>query len=321
LTRDAGFIGRDGAALVSFDGALYMLGGWNSTRKDLYGPAATNNEVWRSTDGIAWEYLCSAPWAPRHTYGCVVCGGMIWIVGGDCNAGSYTTDIWKSPDGVNWELVMECPPWGPRVLHHTLVHDGKIWVMGGQSGSMMIKGEPDMFYNDVWYSDDGINWKLACAHAPWPERGMIGGSAVLNGKMWILGGGLYDTPERSYRQFYTDIWSSANGAEWELETRDAGWPVRQYHDVAAFDGRLWVLAGYGADEYDTRAVPVGDMLARYKNRNDVWHSTDGRNWAELTNTPWAPRHASGVCVHNNALWVVSGNNFDADVWRLSSRDL
>jgi len=40
VTMDAGFIGRDGAALVSFNSNLYMLGGWNSQRRDLYGAAA-----------------------------------------------------------------------------------------------------------------------------------------------------------------------------------------------------------------------------------------------------------------------------------------
>jgi len=182
---------------------------------------------------------------------------------------------------------------------------------------MIVKDEADIFYNDVWCTADGVNWTLVCANAPWFERGMIGGNAVKDGKMWVIGGGTYETPDKPYRRFYTDIWASENGAEWELVTADAGWPVRQYHDVAAFDGKLWVLGGYGGDEHGSRLISMTAMLKKYANRNDVWYSDDGKEWFELKNTPWAPRHASSVCVHNGALWVVSGNNFDADVWRLS----
>ena len=33
---------------------------------------------------------------------------------------------------------------------------------------------------------------------------MIGGSAVFQGRIWILGGGTYDTPETPTRNFYND---------------------------------------------------------------------------------------------------------------------
>jgi hypothetical protein len=71
--------------------------------------------------------------------------------------------------------------------------------------------------------------------------------------------------------------------------------------VAVFDGRLWVLEGYSQGT---------------GNRRDVWHSSDGANWNEVANTPWTPRHAASVFVHDNALWMVAGNNMESDVWKL-----
>jgi len=70
--------------------------------------------------------------------------------------------------------------------------------------------------------------------------------------------------------------------------------------VAVFDNRLWVLEGH----YNG-------------NRKDVWHSADGVHWAEIPNTPWKPRHAASVFVHDNALWMVAGNNMESDVWKLT----
>jgi len=52
------------------------------------------------------------------------------------------------------------------------------------------------------------------------------------------------------------------------------------------------------------------------NRNDVWCSADGVTWTQLPNTPWKPRHAASVFVHDNALWIVAGNNMESDVWKL-----
>jgi hypothetical protein len=72
--------------------------------------------------------------------------------------------------------------------------------------------------------------------------------------------------------------------------------------VAVFDDRLWVLEGY-----------------RDANRNDVWHSADGVHWHEVPKTPWQPRHAASVFIHDKALWMVAGNNMESDVWRLARK--
>ncbi len=86
---------------------------------------------------------------------------------------------------------------------------------------------------------------------------------------------------------------------WTRHVESAPWEPRQYHEIAVFDQRLWVMEGYGK-----------------KNRNDTWYSADGLNWYELPKTPWAPRHAASVFVFDNALWMVAGNNMQSDVWKL-----
>jgi hypothetical protein len=117
--------------------------------------------------------------------------------------------------------------------------------------------------------------------------------------MWILGGGTYDTPTSPKRNFYNDVWSSSDGVSWEQNIQFAPWEPRQYHEVAVFDNRMWVLEGWNQ-----------------VNRNDVWYSSDGVNWYELPDTPWNTRHAASVFVYNNALWMVAGNNLEKDVWKL-----
>jgi hypothetical protein len=226
----------------------------------------------------------------------------MWIVGGDANQKHYQNDVWSSIDGCTWQRANagRDVPWGPRVLHYTAAFRDRIWVMGGQT-LPQFGPAAECFYRDLWTSTDGAEWARVEPQEPfWPQRGMIGGSAVHNGRLWVLGGGTYDIPQKPDRLMFNDVWSSEDGLRWQCHTPNAPWAVRQYHDVAVFDGKLWVCEGYG----------------RTGNRNDVWYSADGATWCEVPDTPWKPRHASSLFVHRDALWVVTGNNMESDVWRL-----
>lgn len=301
VTMKAAFAPRDGAGALVHDGRMWLLGGWNKKDK-VHFPHICNSEVWSSVDGATWTLECAeAPWEGRHCAGYVVHDGRMWIVGGDCNQGHFQNDVWTSRDGRNWTCVCEHVPWAPRALHHTVAHDGYIWVMGGQTKLIGFHTEPpERFHRDVWRSRDGANWEKVIDPAPWPHRGMIGGAAVHRGSIWLLGGGTYDTPQTPTRRFYNDSWSTADGRDWQCHCQACAWPPRQYHEVAVFDDRLWVLEGW-----DGRS-----------NRNDVWHSEDGVHWRELPGTPWTPRHAASVFTYDDALWVVAGNNMQSDVWKL-----
>ncbi len=320
VTRNAEFAPRDGAGALSYHGRMWFIGGWNpiETWREFF-PRICNNEVWSSPNGTEWTLVkpntfldqtfdASADWEGRHTAGYAVYRDRMWIIGGDVNQGHYQNDVWNSEDGKTWAFV-NCDkplPWGPRALHYTVVHDDRIWVMGGQTMPAFAKESSDeVFYRDVWTTQDGVNWNQIKPQEPyWSSRGMIGGSAVMNGRIWILGGGTYDTPQTPSRNFYNDVWSSADGVSWTRHTKAAPWAPRQYHDVAVWDHRLWVTEGYNATS---------------GNRNDVWHSTDGVEWHEVPDTPWKPRHAASLYVHNAALWMVAGNNMQPDVWKLERR--
>lgn len=312
---NAAFAPRDGAGALSHAGRMWLLGGWNpAPAQRAFFPLICNNEVWSSEDGASWTLVRpntfkdrsfdrNVDWEGRHTAGYATFRGRMWIIGGDCNQGHYQNDVWNSADGISWTLVNRDKPvpWGPRALHYTVVHDDKIWVLGGQTMPAFARSE-ERFYRDVWTTTDGVDWRQVEVVEPcWSARGMIGGAAVKDGRIWVLGGGTYDTPQTPTRQFFNDVWSTADGVHWKLHTREAPWHPRQYHDVAVWDGKLWVMEGYHKDG---------------GNRNDVWHSADGVNWTEIPNTPWKPRHAASLFVYKDALWMVAGNNMQPDVWRL-----
>ncbi len=309
ITLSAPFRPRDGHGLLSYRGRLWLLGGWNPDDRKHF-PRICSNEVWASPDGRNWALVKpntfleagfdpASDWEGRHTAGYAVFRDKLWVIGGDPIQGHYQNDVWSSVDGARWTRVTDAVPWGPRVLHYTVVHDGRLWVMGGQTLPQFAPAEP-RFYRDIWSSRDGRHWEQVIPDEPcWPQRGMIGGRAVFGGRMWILGGGTYDLPGVPKRKLYSDVWSSVDGVHWQCHTDQAPWEPRQYHEVAVWDNRLWVMEGYCQ-----------------ANRNDVWYSCDGTTWQELPDTPWKPRHAAGLAVHGDSLYLVSGNNMESDVWRL-----
>lgn len=309
VTEEAAFPARDGSGALVFQDKLWLIGGWNPRNKDYY-PLDCVNDVWNSGDGAAWARVkpntYGTPsfdpvrdWEGRHTAGYAVFKGKMWLLGGDPIQGHFQPDIWSSTDGVHWDCVCRDAPWGQRVLFHTVVHAGKIWVMGGQTLPPFAPGD-ETVYNDVWCSEDGAHWERVLHNAPWAPRGLIGGSAVMDGRIWLIGGGLYKTPTRPYSG-NGEVWSSADGLTWDLCTKEVPWKPRVYHDVAVFDGKLWLMEG--------QRIPDG-------NGNDVWFSTDGRTWQELAGTPWPRRHAASVFVFRDALWMMCGCHLQRDIWKL-----
>lgn len=286
---DAPWPGRDGASGVSLNGRFYVLGGWR--------PEVTS-EVWLTIDGEAWDLLGKAPWSGRHVFGCVVHEGAIWVVGGD-GTEAYHSDVWRSPDGKAWEKIAGNCPWGPRALHSAFSFGGALWVMGGQTLPQAIPG-PTVHYADVWRSPDGRAWEKVLDDAPWGPRGMISGAPVLGGRMWLIGGGTYETPEFQGRVRKNDVWSSADGIAWRRDAMITPWQPRSFHSVAVFDERLWVVGGHG----DPGCGTAGDM-------GDVWSSPDGVAWKQEPSIP--PRHATTVVAHDGKLWAISGSALKPDM--------
>ena len=324
VTMDAAYPPRDGAGALVYRDTMWLIGGWNPMDK-LTNPIHSNcnNEVWSSGDGRSWTLVKpnshlddgfdpTADWEARHTAGYVVHQDKMWIVGGDPLLGHYQYDVWNSADGRRWTWVNRDRPvsWGPRALHYTVAFQGRIWVMGGQTVPQFAHAD-ELSYADIWTTTDGVDWQQVIPEDPfWTPRGMIGGGALFKDRIWLLGGGLYDTPARPRRSCYNAVWSTTDGVHWECHNEDPAFPARQYHDVAVFDDKLWVLEGCSWRD------PVKGEASGLVNRNDVWYSADGVNWHEVPDTPWKIRHAASVFVFQDALWMAAGNSMDREVWKL-----
>jgi hypothetical protein len=260
--------------------------------------------AWAEKPGPDWiKVTDKAPWRARDSSGEVVFQDRLWLLGGWFDSFSAPPrDVWSSADGKDWKLVTKEAPWKHSDLPMTVVFKDRMWLLGGwYNGRLPGHGAS----SEVWSSRDGITWEQATKAAPWSPR-LAAGVVVFKHRMWVLGGteNYYFGDERSLKN---DVWSSADGREWKLETASAPWSPRAYHAAVVHDGRLWVLGG-------------GNYVPKYQALNDVWSSADGVRWERATDkAPWPARIWFSSVAYRDHLWVLGGwsNNPSknwGDVW-------
>lgn len=271
---------RDSAGELVFNDQIWLFGGYTPKVID---------DVWRSSNGIDWEPMPAIAGSGGINIPIrFVLDGYMWLT---TNNGKYI----RSRDGITWTPITGPMPWSGRTAAGCVVFKDRVWIMGGmQDGKRR---------NDVWSSADGLNWRQETAAAPWSRRQLHDNVVVHDGMIWVIGGGIQNYhPWKVYR----DVWRSPDGVQWEQVTDNAPWEGRNWASCLVYHGRMWLLGGF-------RAEP------RWANFNDVWYSTDGADWRQLT-TPdiWSPRHEISPYVFDEKLWVIAGNAWPLmnDTWHL-----
>lgn len=245
----------------------------------------------QSDDQPSWELVAkSTPFKPRDSCGEMAFKDRLWLIGGWYQSfEDPPRDVWSSPDGKAWKLETKEAPFRHTDLPMTLTFKDRLWFMGGWHGGRLKHASAS---NEVWSSEDGVTWKQATRAAGWSPR-IAAGAVVFKNRMWILGGvqKYYFGDDSDLRN---DVWSSADGTTWKQETARAPWPPRAYHAAVVHDDKIWVFGG-------------GNYVPRYRAYNDVWCSSDGVNWTEVTSSaPWAPRIWFSAVAYRDHLWLLGG---------------
>lgn len=201
---------------------------------------------------------------------------------------SPSGDIWSSRDGVNWLKEGNHSDLG-RYLAELVEFNGRLFLIGGNAGASNE--------DDVWVSDNGYEWELLLDDAPFGGRY---GHAVtiFDERIWLVAGESGSYPG----ELMSDVWSSKDGENWEMETADAGFSARLGHTLRVFNNKLFLIAG--SHQENVRV-------------SDVWSSVDGINWTQETAaTGFSDRSHHESAVHDGRIWVLGGDEgFPVcDVW-------
>lgn len=175
--------------LASFRSALWMLGGFDGTRHLA--------DIWRSSDGVTWERVATAPWSPRTGAEAIVFRERLYLIGGGVIDGPQANDVWSSGDGVTWRRetrsIAPEEPFG----FTPVIFDDRIWLVGANRSGRFESG--------MLVSDDGAAWRAQAA--PWSARGGVAAWAH-GGAMFITGGKASFTHGGEIEFVYSnDVWA------------------------------------------------------------------------------------------------------------------
>ncbi len=156
------------------------------------------------------------------------------------------------------------------------------------------------------------DWQQVLDGLPFGTRD-AGSMAVYQGQMWILGGWNY-TLATDTTSIYTDVWSSANGVDWQQHASPP-WTFGMYTQAISYDNRVLLMGGL-----------KNSRLPNEELSNEIWGTSDGENWTLLGHGPWEPRIGFNLLTHWGSLYLLGGKVHNTpnpedlrnDVWR--SRD-
>ena len=310
---------RDSHAVAVYKNKIWVMGGVDANGHVIspgdvdYGNSPYFSDVWSSIDGKNWQLVLNkAPWGNRRSIEVVDFKGKMWLMGGWGPEVGYRNDIWSSTDGINWKQEIAHAAWPAREGHQLVVFKNKVWLLGGVNYGKHtffpwffggISFGKNQLFNDVWSSEDGINWKEATNNAGWSPR-WDDAAGVFDNKLWVIDGMSFKS------QLFNDVWSSEDGVTWSLVTQNPPFASRQGNAIIDYQNKLWVVGRLNADEYGGGA-------------NDVWYSSDGINWKKTKTDPlWSGREDVGIIVFKDRIWVLGGMDknyiWNNDVWYSTS---
>lgn len=295
-------------------------------------------------ESYQWEELPAGPrWEPRAGLQALELAGQFYVFGGRTprppmmpnpipGDSDIWSDVWSSPDqGLTWEKILDSggDHWAPRAYFKAVTKDGWLYLAGGQDFQLIelpfCAGLPpdvcppfvsqSQFFNDVWRSRDGVAWEMMTGDAGWEGRAGLS-MAVLNDELYVLAGSTNDdsaiTGGPPLREYFNDVWKSSDGREWTQVTANAPWSPRAGGVLVTRENYLYLLGG----EFGFLCEPLPNCELPYL--NDVWRSSDGLNWEQVTDAAgWSPRpgHQCGVIQGQFICFGGFGNpDNPVDVW-------
>lgn len=215
------------------------------------------------------------------------------------------------PKTISWQQIAPDAGWGS---FHTVVATtmgDKFYMFGSTMGSFGAFS----FTSNV--SNDGVAWTRTRAvdnngdSVPRVEHPAL---LTFNNKLWLLGG---HRPGVGFEfdDVTNKVWSSSDGLQWTADQpADPAerWSKRERIGAVVFNNKLWVIGGNTYPSFGNTNAPGAAF-------NDVWSSSDGTNWTQVTaSAAFIARTNPAVFVYDNKMWIAggkdNGGNYLNEVW-------
>jgi N-acetylneuraminic acid mutarotase len=272
-----------------------------------------------------WKRGTPLPLA-RGEVAAAVAEGRIYVIGGFTAQGKNSTSVQAfNPPTKSWSQEADLP----LPVDHTMAagYRGRVYVAGGYG--------PGRSRLTTLFAFTGDGWTRLAAM---PEQRAAGGAAIVNGKLYVVGGttsstigtqhGLHLAKTMLVYDIATDRWTTRRGPT-----------PREHVGVAALGGKIYVVGGRTAgfdtnmrlvEVFDPRTgrwsrlprvpgrrggtgaagigrwiVSVGGEAPAGTIRTVYRYDVKRRRWSRLPNLPTA-RHGLGVAAVGGKVYVIGG---------------
>lgn len=252
---------------------------------------------------ISWEKLqVKNGFSPRDSAGEFLFNGKMYLLGGWQD--SYRpnlVDVYSTRDGIHFQLENLISPIHNSDLAVHLTHNNKIFIISGWIDGRLSTGRAS---NEIFISEDGKSFKLL-GYAPFSPR--VGAAGVVfKNRIYIIGGNeeyFYGSP----KTLKSDVWSSADGINWILETKKPGFSPRAFAQAFVHQEKLCIAGG---GNYSPFAFSF----------NEIWCSKNGKKFYKIKQKKkWPSRIWFSLLKHKDYVWVLGGDRIEPskklnDVW-------
>lgn len=254
-----------------------------------------------------WVKLAPFPEPSEEVYG-IASGGKLYVFGG-------LAPGWK-PKGLVYEYDPATDQWtkkNPMALasHHVALAEwnGKIYVMGG---FVLPQSGPPAWVpiNNAWeYDPANDTWK---ALAPLPTRRGSPNAAVVNGKIYVIGGasthpGSKETgvhPTRPHRSMDTnEVYDPATNT-WEA--RQPMPTARNHAAIGSVNNKIYVIGGRVGAAFMVVPASATDLVEEYDPATD--------QWGPLKRSMPTPRSAAAWGTYRGKIYVAGGEMRSTNLW-------
>ena len=264
-----------------------MISGGYKPRHNGYDIEIGPPEVLFFKNGTMTTLTKNGKWPGRGSHRMHSYNDKVWIFGGySWKSPSFVYgDIWNSTDGKDWQLVNPIPEWDARELQGIVTLDNNdLLLFGG-----VTYGPPWHAFNDVWKSQNGIDWVLVTEEAEWSGRYAFG-YGTFKGNIFLMGG------RNQAEEPLNDIWMSKDGTTWTKIIENAPWEERSFDQLLITNNLMFIVGGTGSKD------------TIYK---DIWYSENGTKWCKLQdNAPYPQRFGSLNYLEENGdtirIWKIGG---------------
>ncbi|MDX2062474.1 MAG: hypothetical protein SFY70_05390 [Bacteroidia bacterium] len=210
------------------------------------------------------ELVREGPFRKSYNYEMVAIGDSVLLL--------HPQGFWVSANGKDWTAIDLPNIVGNLAFLEYVYFNGALYGLGTFSGNI----EQYQITTQIARSKNLRSWEIVAEKSNLPER-FFYHPVVFQGKIWIVGG-------QDGRQSFSDVWSSADGVNWQQVVTKAPFGARDSDRLVVFQERLWLLG------------------------TDAWSSADGLVWQQET-----PQIATtdlfgyNAVVYHNQLWLLGCN--------------